>query len=157
QLVHEPLAVALADLRPEVDAVHLRVIAVEARGPLADAHAAGRIERGLVALVVAEAGRADHRAVAARETALGHVGPAGVFELLEEEPGQIARAGPPLHAGRARVERGALLGDPLRRRRFARQLCEHRLAFGRPRAREEAVVLLGQREIEAARGLGPRA
>ena len=54
-------------------------------------HAAVAVERRLVGLAVAEAGRADRGAVAAGQAARGHLRPARVFEVREQGVAQIAR------------------------------------------------------------------
>src|SRR5262249_58040172 len=90
ELVRHPLPVARAARRPDRAAVDERVVDREARVP--DPEASGLLagEVGLVLDRRAEARRADERAVAAGEAALGDVVPALVLEVPGEQVAQVA-------------------------------------------------------------------
>ena len=94
QLVRQPLAVARADVGPHVPAGGVGMVEVEARIPEADPLAALAVKVGDVFDRVAEAGRADHGAVGARQAAAGHVVPAGMLQVIVEQLGQVGRVEP---------------------------------------------------------------
>ena len=101
--MHQPLSVALGDVGTEVQAVDLGVVGIEAGVPLAHAQGARSVERGLVELVVAEAGGTDHGAVATGQAARRHVFEARVLEVLVQELGKAAGVEAPLHLLRAGI------------------------------------------------------
>ena len=71
-----------------------RMVEVEARIPDADSLAALAVEIGDIFDRVAETGRADHRAVGARQAAVGDVVPAGMLEVIVKQLGQVGRVEP---------------------------------------------------------------
>ena len=108
ELVGQPLAVARGRGGPHRPAVQVRVVEVEARGPGAlAADLAGQSRR--VAHVAAEAGRADERAVPAGQAPLGHLVPAGVFEVAGQAAPPGRRSAAP---GSWRARRPSSIGLP---------------------------------------------
>src|SRR5512133_3084947 len=85
ELVAHPLAVARPRVRPQAPAVDVRELERAARVPLPRPRRVPAREVGGVFDRRAEAGGADHRAVAAREAALRHVVPPRVVVLPVEE------------------------------------------------------------------------
>ena len=91
ELVRHPLPVARAGRRPDAAAVQVGVLDREARVPDAGALRLGAGQVGRVLDGGAEAGRADQRAVAARQAALGDLVPARVLEVGEQRLARRAR------------------------------------------------------------------
>ena len=85
--MRKPLAVAGSDIGPHVAPGRVGMVEVEARIPEADSLAALAVEIGNLFDRVAEAGRADHGAVGARQAALGHLVPPRVLEVIVEQLG----------------------------------------------------------------------
>ena len=105
--MRKPLPVARPDIGPHVAPGGVGVLEVEARIPEADSLAALAVQVGNIFDRVAEAGRADHRAVGARQAAVGHVVPAWVLEVVVEQLGQVGRVEPARGSGpRCRGPRG---------------------------------------------------
>ena len=107
----------------------------------------------------AEACRADHRAVPARQAPVGHVVPAGVLEVCVKQFLDAARLHPPAHG------RGGAVHDPIGRHdvgslRLRMRHLRHdlRAAVG-PDLHEEPVLAVlkqfGQRDVEARGRLRP--
>src|SRR4029450_9969649 len=87
-LVGHPLPVAVLRPRPEVAAGDLREVAREARVPAPLGDRVCAVEVRPLRDARAEAGRADERAVRARQAALRDLGPARVVEVVDEPAGQ---------------------------------------------------------------------
>src|SRR5919202_5134321 len=125
QLVGHPLAVAGTAAGADAAAVDVGVLEVEAGVPAPGALGLLAREVGDVVDAVAEARGADQRAVAAGQAAVGHLLPAGVLEVAQQELADIAG----LH--RAAHLRGGALDHPrglefiLARGIYGRELVEH--------------------------------
>ena len=98
ELVRQPLAVARAAAGPDRAAVDVASSRPSSTSPRrGGARRVWPVEVGDVLDARAEAGRADHRAVAAGEAALGDLVPARVLEVAREQVAQVGRrraAGP---------------------------------------------------------------
>src|SRR4029453_5827889 len=98
ELVGQPLAVAGSRRLPDRAAVDVRVVDREARVP-DPGTCNGSIQVVRVLDGGAEARRARHRAVAAREAAVGDLVPARMLEVVAQEVADVARVELPPHPG----------------------------------------------------------
>ena len=157
ELVRHPLPVARASRGPDAAAVDVRVVDREARVPDTPPLRLAAGEVGLVLDGRAEAGRADERAVAAREAAVCDVVPARMLEVAREQVAEVEglhRAAHLVGGGRNRLLRGLEVG---RDRRAAGELGEHlgtAVAAGLDEEPVLAVEELRQREVGARLDLG---
>src|ERR1039457_2598334 len=136
ELVGQPLAVARASRAPQGAAVQERVLDRKTGLPQADALCLGPGEVADVLDARAEAGRADHRAVAARKTALRDLVPARVFEVASEQVAQVAGLDRASHALSGTLDGSVGRGHVLRRHGSLGQLAQQLGPAGgsRPRA-----------------------
>jgi hypothetical protein len=84
QFMAEPLSIARCDGGAYRSAVHIREILRETGIPSAPAPGAVATERIRILYAVAKAGRANHRAIAARQAFFGRLIPAGVLKFFEK-------------------------------------------------------------------------
>ena len=118
ELVRQPLPVARAAARPDAAAVDVGVVDREAAVPDARALGVAAAEVGGVLDARAEAGRADERAVAAGEAALGDLVPARMLEVAGEQVAEVAGVElRPICAAAARATAAARRRDRRRSRR----------------------------------------
>ena len=150
----QPLAVAILAARAEAAAGHLGEAGGEARVPdaLGDGVGAGQV--GLLGHAGAEAGRADHGAVRARQAAIRDLRPARAVECVEQAvmealgDDRVADRGADLgHLGGDR--RNLLLGG-----QHGRDAMKELLTRRRAGPDDEPVVELAEHEIVAVGHLG---
>src|SRR3954452_9103132 len=142
ELVGHPLAVARARRAADAAAVDVGVPEREARVPHADALGLVAGEVGHVLDVAAEARRAHHRAVAARQAAIGHVVPARMLEVVGEQVLDPARVERPRLARRRVLRRRRATGQARSARQPRGDVGEHRRALLAAGLGEEAVAAL---------------
>ena len=147
QFVREPLTVAGANRRSHGAAVHVAEIEVEARIPAPLAINVVPLQIADVLDAAAKAGRANHRAIGARQAAVGDIRPARMLQVGKQEVVDVAGidlAGLLSGLLPADIAFGKLGGG----RRSAREAGEHFPADVAARLHQKAAGKFCQREIK---------